>query len=116
MEFLLCYNTFQQASFFVGSFDLLLFSNSIILGAFFGIFCMRTNLIVMFMCFEIILVSIAFNFSLVSIFFAGSSGLIFAYLILIIAGAESALSLSILTSYFFVEQHIQIEFLTKLKG
>jgi NADH:ubiquinone oxidoreductase subunit K len=89
-----------------------LVSGSALLGALF----FPRNLIVFLMCLEVVLVAIAFAFIAVSLLFAGSSGLVFGYLLLVVAGAESALALALLTSYFFVEQHIQSEFVARLKG
>jgi NADH:ubiquinone oxidoreductase subunit K len=77
---------------------------------------MHKNLIVVFMCIEAFIVTISYIFLVSSVFFIGVLGFFFSYLLLVIAGAESALALSIVTAYFFIEQHINVEFVNKLKG
>jgi len=116
MKSLLIFNTFQQISTNISPFEFFLISNFVIFSSFFGVIWMQKNLVVIFMCIELIIVALAFNFILISFFYAGAFGLIFGYILLITAGAESALALSILTSYFFIEQHINVEFVSRLKG
>jgi NADH-quinone oxidoreductase subunit K len=93
-----------------------LFSWLVLIIAGVGIVLLHKNLIIVFMCVELILVALAFNFFLSSVVFVGSFGFFFGYLLLIIAGAESSLALAILTSYFFIEQSINVESVSKLKG
>lgn len=112
----LIFNTLQNVYNVAITFDFLLLSCLVILFSTFGIVMMHKNLIVVFMCIELFIVAVSFNFFLSAIFFAGSFGFFFGYLLLILAGAESSLALALLTSYFFVEQHISTEFVVKLKG
>lgn len=112
----LVFNTLQNIYNVSITFDFLLLSCLVILFATFGIIIMHKNLIVVFMCIELFIVAVAFNFFLSAMFFAGSFGSFFGYLLLILAGAESSLALALLTSFFFVENNIATEFVVKLKG
>jgi NADH-quinone oxidoreductase subunit K len=112
----LLFNTFQQFTWSLSWCDISLLTFIVISFAFLGIIFMHKNLIVIFMCMELVIVAVAFHMVATSLFFAGSFGLVFGYLLLIVAGAESALALAILTAYFFIEQHIHVEFVYRLKG
>jgi len=81
-----------------------------------GVVFMPRNLIVVLMCIELLVVSLAFMFVFVALLYGSASGYLFGYLLLVVAGAESVIALSVLTFYFFVEQHIHIEFVQRLKG
>lgn len=110
------YNTFLQMFYMLQFFDFFVISSFIVIGGMLGLFFLHTNLVVIFMCLEVVLVTLAFNFVISSCFFFGSLGFIFGYLLLIVAGAESAIALSVLTSYFFVEQNIFLDYVIRLKG
>ena len=116
MDFIYFYNTFQYLVFDLRFYDLFFLDCCVVLFSFFGIFYLHNNLIVFFMCLELVLVSFSFMFIISSYWFFGSSGLIFGYLILIVAGVESVIGLSILTIYFFVERNIFVEYMSRLKG
>lgn len=116
MNKILIYNTLQNIYSVSVIFDFFLVSWLVLLIAGFGIIMLHKNLIVVFMCIELVLVALAFNFFVSSVVFVGSFGFFFGYILLIVAGAESSLALALLTSYFFVENSINIETLKKLKG
>jgi len=62
-------NIFQKIYILNIYFEFFIIANLVIFGVFFGIVCMQKNLIVIFMCIELFLVAIAFNFLLFSMFF-----------------------------------------------
>lgn len=116
MQKFIIYNTLQNIYNVSLTFDFFLVSWLVFLISGFGIIFLYKNLIIVFMCVELFIVALAFNFFLSSTIFVGSFGFFFGYLLLIVAGAESSLALAILTSYFFYENSINIERVSKLKG
>lgn len=74
------------------------------------------HLIVLLMLLEVVLVTLSLGFALLSVTWFGTVGLFFSYILLILIGGESALALSVVTAYFFVEQQVAVEFIRKLKG
>lgn len=69
----------------------------------------RKNIILLFISIEIMLLGLTLNILKSAISFEDIDGLIYGIIIIIIAGAESAIGLSILVSYYRLRGHINIE-------
>lgn len=81
-----------------------------------GIFLNRKNIIILLMSIELMLLSINFNFIILSVFLDDILGQLFALLVLTVAAAESAIGLAILVIYYRVRGTIAIEFINLMKG
>lgn len=81
-----------------------------------GIFINRKNIIVLLMCIELLLLSVNFIFIVTSSIFDNIIGEFFAFYILVIAAAESAIGLSILVSYYRIKGSISVKFINLLRG
>lgn len=82
----------------------------------FGIIINRKNLIVLLMCIELALLSINFIFIISSSYLDNIIGELFAFYILVVAAAESAIGLSILVSYYRIKGTISVKFINLLRG
>ncbi len=69
----------------------------------------KKNIIILFISIEIMLLGLTLNIINTSLLFEDIDGLIFSIIIIIIAGAESAIGLSILVSYYRLRGHINID-------
>jgi NADH-quinone oxidoreductase subunit K len=76
----------------------------------------RKNIIVILMSIELILLAINFNFVVFSIFIDDFLGQIFAFFILTIAAAESAIGLAIYVIFFRIRGTVSIDYINLLKG
>ena len=76
----------------------------------------RKNIIIMLMSIELMLLAVNFNFIIFSVFLDDVVGQIFAFFILTIAAAESAIGLAILVIYYRVRGTVSIEYINLLKG
>jgi len=83
---------------------------------FLGVCFNQNHLVTLLMFMELIMISLAFSFTEVAVMFGGLEGFVLTFLLLVIAGVESALVLSLVTNYFFVENKIYIDQISKLKG
>lgn len=81
-----------------------------------GIFLNRRNIILMFMCIELILLAVNINFIAFSAFLGDMAGQVFTIFILTIAAAEAAIGLAILVIYYRNCRSIDIESLSMMKG
>jgi NADH-quinone oxidoreductase subunit K len=81
-----------------------------------GIFVTRKNIILIFMCIELILLSVNLNFIIFSIYLDDIIGQIFAIFVLTVAAAESAIGLAILVVFYRIRGIILINYINKLKG
>jgi NADH-quinone oxidoreductase subunit K len=81
-----------------------------------GIIINRTNLIVMLMSLEIMLLAINISFITYSIFLDDLVGQLFAFFILTVAAAESAIGLAIIVVYFRVKSSISVESISLIKN
>ena len=81
-----------------------------------GILVNRTNIIIILMCIEIILLSVNLNFIIVSIYLDDFLGQIFSLFVLTVAAAESAIGLAILILYYRIRNKILINEIATLKG
>jgi NADH-quinone oxidoreductase subunit K len=82
----------------------------------FGIIINRKNLIVLLMCIELALLSINFILIISSSYLDNIVGELFAFYILVVAAAESAIGLSILVSYYRIKGTISVKFINLLRG
>lgn len=81
-----------------------------------GIVVNRKNIIVMLMSVELMLLSINFVLIVGSILLDNITGEVFAFYILVVAAAESAVGLSILVAYYRIKGSISVKFINLLKG
>nr|WOE91072.1 NADH dehydrogenase subunit 4L [Cassiopea sp. MKL-2023] len=81
-----------------------------------GISLNRSNLIIMVMSIELMLLSTSLIFTITTVFYEQILGQIFTLFILTIAAAESAIGLAIIVSYFRLRGKISIKLLNLLKG
>ena len=87
----------------------MLISHYILLIGLLGFILNRKSVILLFIAIEIMLLGGTLNILLSSNYFDDSIGLIWTIIILIIAGVESAIGLSILVCYYRVKGNINIE-------
>nr|YP_007317625.2 Nad4L [Magnusiomyces magnusii]AEY71961.2 Nad4L [Magnusiomyces magnusii]AHY04990.1 NADH dehydrogenase subunit 4L [Magnusiomyces magnusii] len=76
---------------------------------FLGFVFNRKSIILLFISIEIMLLSLTLNILNTAFSFEDVDGLIFSIIIIIIAGAESAIGLSILVSYYRLRGNVNIE-------
>lgn len=81
-----------------------------------GVMLNRKNIIIILMSVELILLAINFNFIVFSIFLDDFLGQIFAFFILTVAAAESAIGLAIYVIFFRIRGTVSIEYINLLKG
>lgn len=82
----------------------------------FGIFLNRSNVILILMSIELILLSVTINLVTFSHFLHDLTGQVFAMLILTIAAAEAAIGLAILMTYFRNKGEIDVTKINVMKG
>ena len=82
----------------------------------FGIYVLPRNLITMLISFELILLSINYNFLLFSVINNDLLAQFYALLILVIAAVETALGLSFIVIYYRLNFNINIDKLNRLKS
>ena len=97
-------------------FNQLITNISLFILANFGIMFSRSNIIIVLMCIEIMLLSVNLNFLLLSVYLDDAVGQVFSLLILTVAAGESAIGLSILILYYRIRGNILINESTVLKG
>ena len=81
-----------------------------------GILFNNRNIIIIFLCIELILISININFIFCSIALDDLHGIIFSLLILSVAAAEVALGLSIFVNFYRINNHLSITYFNNLHG
>ena len=94
----------------------LILSTSVFATGFLGIFVNRKNIITILMSIELMLLSANINFVGFSYLLDDLSGQIFSLFILVVAAAEAAIGLAILTIFFKKTSSISIDNISKLKG
>ena len=97
-------------------FNFLILSSLLFSVGFLGIFINRKNLITILMSIELMLLSANINFIGFSNLLGDLSGQIFSLFILVVAAAEAAIGLAILTIFFKKTSSISIDNISKLKG
>ncbi len=80
-----------------------------------GIIINRKNIIILLMCIELMLLSINFLLLTSSVLIDNISGQLYAFYILVVAAAESAIGLSILVAYYRIKRTIVVKFINLLK-
>jgi len=96
--------------------ELLSFSLSLFIISLWGIFVIRKNLIVIFIAFELMALSISLMFIFFSLYLDDILGQLFALLIISVIGAESAIGLSLLLSLYRLRSDISLDVISNLKG
>lgn len=81
-----------------------------------GIVLNRSNLIIMLMSIELMLLAIAFLFLINSVVIDNLIGQVFTLMVLTVAAAESAIGLAILVAYYRVRGTIAVKSLNLLRG
>jgi len=81
-----------------------------------GIVVNRKNILTLLMSVELMLLAINLIFISVSLSLDSLFGQLFAFIVLVVAAAESAVGLSILVAYFRVKGTIAINFINLLRG
>nr|YP_004940486.1 NADH dehydrogenase subunit 4L [Cubaia aphrodite]AER54536.1 NADH dehydrogenase subunit 4L [Cubaia aphrodite] len=81
-----------------------------------GILFNRTNLILVLMSIEVLLLAISLNLIIFSFLLQTTIGQIFTIFILTVAAAESAIGLSIMVAFYKVKGSLSIRSLNLLKG
>ena len=76
----------------------------------------RRNDIIIFMCIELMLLSVNVNFVAFSRFLGNVDGQVFVFFILTVAAAEAAIGLAILVTLFRNRRTINVAELDSLKG
>lgn len=81
-----------------------------------GLLISRSNLITILICLEVMLLSINFNFTIISYNFDDMFGELFYFILLTLAGSEAAIGLSILIIFYRLRGLISINYLNYIKG
>ncbi len=81
-----------------------------------GIFLNRKNVILLWMCIELMLLAVNFSFVSFSRFLGDLDGQVFVFFVLTVAAAEAAIGLAILVVLFRERRSINVEDLDTLKG
>ena len=81
-----------------------------------GIFINRKNIITILMSIELMLLAVNINFVGFFFYLNDLSGQIFSLFILVVAAAEAAVGLAILTIFFKRSGSISVEEINKMKG
>jgi len=81
-----------------------------------GIVLNRSNLIIMLMSIELMLLAISFSMTRFSVIIDSLMGQIFTIMVLTVAAAESAIGLAILVAYYRVRGSIAVKSLNLLRG
>jgi len=95
--------------------EMLLFFLLFIIGVT-GIVVNRKNILTLLMSIELMLLAINLIFIFYSVSFEDIFGQLFAFFILVVAAAESAVGLSILVAYYRVKGSIAIQYINLLRG
>lgn len=90
---------------------LIIFSLSLL-----GIILNRTNIILLLICIEIMLLSMTLNFLIYGLLLSSISTQIGAIYIITVAAVESAIGLSIMIAFYKIKGSISIRFLNLLRG
>lgn len=81
-----------------------------------GIILNRTNLIIMIMCIELMLLAVSFMLLLNSVTLDSLNGQIFSMIVLAVAASESAVGLAIMVAFYRIKGNINIRTINLLKG
>jgi NADH-quinone oxidoreductase subunit K len=92
----------------IGLFNYLVIAISLLLISFLGIIMNRTNIIMIFISIELMLLSVNFNFIIYSRFLDDILGQTYSLYFLTIGAAESAIGLGILVAFYRVRKNILV--------
>jgi NADH-quinone oxidoreductase subunit K len=92
----------------IGLFKYLVIAISLLVISFLGIIMNRTNIIIIFISIELMLLSINFNFIIYSRFLDDILGQTYSLFFLTIGAAESAIGLGILVAFYRVRRNIAV--------
>ena len=81
-----------------------------------GILINRTNILLLLICIEIMLLSLSLNFLIISYFNISVISQIISIFIITVAAVESAIGLSIMISFYKIKGSISLRFLNMLRG
>ncbi len=81
-----------------------------------GIFINRKNVLILFMCIELMLLAVNTNLLAFAQYLNDIHGQIFVFFILTIAACESAIGLAILVLVFRSQASLKVDDLSQLKG
>jgi len=81
-----------------------------------GIIVNRKNIIILLMSIELALLAINFILIVTTTYIDNIHGQMFAFYILVVAAAESAIGLAILVAYYRVRGTIAVKFINLLRG
>lgn len=81
-----------------------------------GICLNRTNVLLMLMAVELILLAVSLNFIAFSSFLGDLMGHVFVFFILTVGAAETAIGLAILVVFFRNQGNVAVKDMEKLKG
>lgn len=81
-----------------------------------GIVLNRSNIILILICVEIMLLSISLGFVIDSLYLNSIFGQCYSIYVITVAAVESAIGLSIMISFYKIKGSISIRFLNLLKG
>ena len=81
-----------------------------------GVIINRSNIILILICIEMMLLSVSLNFIINCLFLGSIVGQISAIYVITVAAVESAIGLSIMIAFYKIKGSISIRFLNLLKG
>jgi len=81
-----------------------------------GMFVLRKNIILLFLCIELMLLAINLNFIIFSVYLDDIMGQIMGIFVLTVAAAEAGIGLAILVVYYRVSGGLLVTSIPKLKG
>ena len=81
-----------------------------------GLCINRSNIMILLMCLELMLLGINFNLIIISAVLDDLTGQVFALFVLTVAAAEAAIGLAILIVYYRLKGIISIDYINNIKG
>ena len=100
----------------MGASNFLILSSIVFAIGLLGIFVNRKNMIIILMSIELMLLAVNINFVGFSYVYNDLSGQLFWMFILVVASAEAAVGLAILTIFFNNKGTITVDKISKMKG
>ena len=100
----------------MGASNFLILSSIVFAIGLLGIFVNRKNMIIILMSIELMLLAVNTNFVGFSYVYNDLSGQLFSMFILVVAAAEAAVGLAILTIFFKNKGTITVDKISKMKG
>ena len=91
-------------------------SHLLVLAGIYGVLSRRDNLIITLVCLEMALLGVALQYSVSGLIIDDFFGQIIFFLLLTLAGVESALGLALIISYYRVRTSVRFSSLVVVKG